>query len=322
MSESDWARHIDTLCGHMVENYVFPNVAERVCEVLRSRLGEGAYSGIRDAETFAAEVTKDLQSVNGDKHLRLLYSIDPIPEEGEVGSFDEVAYREEAALSGYGFAKVERLAGNIGYLDTRQLFAAEVAGQLAVAAMNLVASTDVLIIDVRKNVGGDPHMVALLCSYLFDKPTHLNDLYWRPEDNTAQYWSHPFVPGARFGGSKPIYVLTSGITFSGAEELSYNLQTRKRAVIVGERTKGGAHPGGRYRVDTHLKAAVPSGRAINPITDTNWEGVGITPDIETPAELAFDKAYELALRHVVGLSDKGVRRGVAEEAQKALADLG
>ncbi|MEV7968456.1 S41 family peptidase [Sphaerisporangium sp. NPDC088356] len=317
MPARDWSAQIKTLCDHLVENYVFPDVAQRACEVLRSRLE--AYAEIDDDETFAAEVTKDLQSINGDKHLRLLYSVDPIPEEGDLDSFDEAAYREEAALNGYGFARVERLAGNIGYLDTRQLFAAEVAGPFAVAAMNLVAATDVLIIDVRKNVGGDPHMIALICGYLFDKPTHLNNLYWRAEDSTGQFWSHPFVPGPRFGGSKPIYVLTSGTTFSGAEELAYDLQTRQRAVVIGERTRGGAHQGGRYRVDAHLKAGVPSGRAINPVTGTNWEGVGIIPDVETPAESAFEKAYELALGHVLSLGGDGVRRKVAQEAREALA---
>ncbi|WP_307845617.1 S41 family peptidase [Planomonospora sp. ID67723] len=306
----------------MLTYYVFPEVARDIVGVLRARLDEGRYAGLADDEAFAAAVTEDLQSVNGDKHLRLLYSVDPIPEQEGDEFFDAALYRAETELAGHGFARVERLDGNVGYLDTRQMARADVAGQAAIAAMNLVAFTDALIIDVRRNGGGDPAMVALLCSYLFDEATHLNDIYDRPSGDTAQSWTLPFVPGPRFGGTKPVYVLTSGTTFSGAEELAYDLQTRKRATVVGERTRGGAHPGVRYRVDAHLKSAVPSGRAINPVTGTNWEGVGIAPDIDLPAERAFDHAYGLALRHVLELGDEGARRGVAAEARQALARLG
>ena len=201
------------------------------------------------------------------------------------------------------------------------LHTAAFAGHAAVAAMTLLADTDALIVDLRRNGGGDPGMVALYCSFLFDDGTHLNDLYWRADGRTRQWWTLPYVPGRRYGGTKPVYVLTSADTFSGAEELSYNLKTRGRATLVGERTGGGAHPGGRYRVDTHLKAAVPSGRAINPVTGINWEGTGVEPDIELPAADAFDAAYRLALDHVLGLGSDGPRREVADEAAEARAAL-
>ncbi|GAA3447214.1 S41 family peptidase [Planomonospora venezuelensis] len=321
MLKVDRSLHIDIISAQLLEYYVFPDVAREIADVLRARLAEGRYADLPDDEAFAAAVTEDLQSVNGDRHLRLLHNVDPIPEQEAAEFFDEALYRAEAELGGYGFARAERLDGNVGYLDTRAMVAAELAGHAAVAAMNLLASTDALIVDVRRNGGGDPRMVALLCSYLFDEPTHLNDIYDRPSGETAQSWTLPFVPGPRFGGSKPVYVLTSGTTFSGAEEFTYNLQTRGRATVVGERTRGGAHPGVRYRVDAHLKSAVPSGRAINPVTGTNWEGTGIVPDIGLPAAQAFDHAYGLALRHVLELGDGGARRAVAAEARAALARL-
>ena len=117
-------------------------------------------------------------------------------------------------------------------------------------------------------------MVAHYCSYLFNDPTHLNDIYDRPSDQTRQFWTAPSVPGAKIGGSKPVYVLTSSTTFSRAEELAYDLQCRERAKIVGETTKGGANPGRRYRIGPHLQLAVTQGRAINPVTGTDWEGPG------------------------------------------------
>ena len=285
---------IELLCSQLAAYYVFPDVAEEIAKVLRSRLLEGAYSDVDDDAEFAALVTADLQSVNGDKHLRLLHSAEEVPETGEESAFDPVAYRKEAELDAFGIHRVERLEGNVGLLDLRLLHGAEIATPAYVAAMNLVAHTDALIIDLRNNRGGDPHTVALVCSYLFDEPVHLNDIYNRPDDTTRQFWTLPHVPGPKFGGKKPVYVLTSSRTFSGAEELSYNLQQNERATLIGETTKGGAHPGDRYRVGPHLKSAVPNGRAINPVSGTNWEGVGVVPHIQGPEESAFEVAYETA----------------------------
>ncbi len=318
MPTPDRSAQIETLCGYVTEHYVFPDVAEQVVAVLRKQAAGGRYADLAGDEAFAAAVTEDLQAVNGDKHLRLLYSVDPVPETEE---FDLDRYRTEVELNAGGFTRVERLPGNVGYLDNRGLYAAQLAGPAATAALSLVAHTDALIIDLRRCPGGDPAQVALICSYLFEDPTHLNDIYSRTTGETTQYWTLPYVPGEKFGGEKPIWVLTSGFTFSGAEELAYNLQTRGRATIVGERTRGGAHPGGRHRVDVHLNAAVPSGRAINPVTGTNWEGTGVTPDIELPADAAYHRAYRLALEHVLTLDATGPRRGIADEAREALADV-
>jgi C-terminal processing protease CtpA/Prc len=197
-----------------------------------------------------------------------------------------------------------------------------VSGAAAVAAMNLVASADVLLVDLRRNVGGEPEMVALVCGFLFDEPTQLSALYFPAEDRTLQYWTAAYVPGARFGGSKPIYALTSKDTFSGGEAMSYDLQQCRRATLVGQTTAGAANFHYPYRVSSHLVSAVPSGYPVNPVSGTNWEGVGVRPDIPVPAEQAFDTAYTLALRHVLGLGGQGARRTVVEQATRALTEMG
>ncbi|MGI5505893.1 S41 family peptidase [Lentzea sp. CA-135723] len=285
---------IELLCSQLASYYVFPDTANEIAKVLRARLEEGAYSTVDDDEAFAAAVTADLQSVNGDKHLRLLYSAEEVPETGQESAWDPVAYRKEAEQDAFGIRRLERLEGNVGLLELSLLHDAEIATPAIIAAMTLLAHTNALIIDLRNNGGGDPHTVALVCSYLFDEQVHLNDIYNRPEDTTHQFWTLPHVPGPKFGGKKPVYVLTSARTFSGAEELSYNLQQNERATLIGETTKGGAHPGDRYRVGPHLKSAVPNGRAINPISGTNWEGVGVVPHIQVPADEAFAVAYKKA----------------------------
>ena len=307
---------IERLSALVTEHYVFPDVGQQVVAVLAEQVARGAYAGLDD-EAFAAAVTVDLQSANADLHLRLQHSRDELVE-GEGELFDEEAYRSEMELDGFGIARVERLPGNVGLLDLRLLHSARWGGHAAVAAMNLLAHTDVLLLDLRRCRGGDPAMVALLCSYLFDDDVHLNDLYHRADDSTAQFWTLPYVPGNRFGGTKPLYVLTSSTTFSGAEELTYNLQQRRRATVVGETTRGGAHPVQAYRVDAHLRATVPIARAINPVSGTNWEGTGVTPDVEVPADRAFEEAYRVALEHVLALGAAGVRRAVHDEAEEAL----
>jgi C-terminal processing protease CtpA/Prc len=189
-------------------------------------------------------------------------------------------------------------------------------------AMNFLANTDALVIDLRENGGGQPDMVQLFCSYLFDaQPVHLNDLYFRPMDQTRQFWTLPWLPGKRYL-DKDVYVLTSHFTFSGAEECTYNLQTQKRARIVGETTGGGANPGGPVELTKNLTAFVPTGRAINPITGSNWEGTGVEPDVQVPAKMALETAQSLALRKLIdGCQDGDRRQALSEALHRVELDL-
>jgi hypothetical protein len=165
--------------------------------------------------------------------------------------------------------------------------------------MNYLRNSDALIIDLRQNGGGSPSMIQLISSYLFRaEPIHLNSFYWRPGDRNTQTWTLPYVPGKRMPDT-PVYVLTSKNTFSAAEEFSYNLRNLERATLIGETTGGGAHPGGTRIATDRYSIWVPSGRAINPITNDNWEGVGVKPHIEVPADQALAKAHTKALKQLI-----------------------
>ena len=216
-----------------------------------------------------------------------------------------------------GFVKVEELAGNVGYVKFNMFADPEVCGPTATAAMNFVANSDALIVDLRDNGGGDPKMVAYICSYLFSKRTHLNDLWTRKTNATEEFWTSD-VPGRRLADDRPVYVLTSRRTFSGAEEFTYNLKNLKRATIVGETTGGGANPGGPERVGEHFELFVPSGRAINPITKTNWEGTGVEPDVQVAEADALGTAHAMALEKIVAKTTDARRK---EALQDALANL-
>lgn len=284
---------VDRTAQLVEQHYVFADVGAQLAGLLATNTD--TYATHTDPKALAEAVSDDLQSVNGDKHLRLVHHETELPFEDGDASADYAKIVAESHRTGGGIARVERLDGNIGVLEIRpQLFPPSVAGAAMAAAMNLLASVDALIVDVRRCPGGDPNMVAFAATYLLGEDRlRLNDLYERASDNLMQSWTLPYVPGPRFGGTKPLYVLVGKGTFSGGEDLAYSLQQLGRATVVGERTGGGAHPRRGFRVHPHLMAAVPVARTINPVSGTNWEGVGVAPDLETPA----DNAFVVALQH-------------------------
>jgi len=304
-------------------------VADQVCDQLQKHLEDGDYDTITEGELFALALTEEMQAISKDKHLLVRWYPQPLPEgEGSQLQNQErlTQFREIAKLDNYGFHKAERMAGNIGYLDIRH-FARPSWGSedTAVGAMNIISNTNALIIDLRKCRGGNPDMVAMISTYLFNgEPIHLNDLYWRDEDFTQQFWTLPYVPGKRFGADKPVYILTSNFTFSAGEEFAYNLKSLKRATVVGEITGGGAHPCSPFRIHPHFEVLVPLGKAINPITGENWEGTGIDPDIPTSKEQALDVAYKLALESGIeslAVSENAPKKKLLLEAKTTLDEI-
>jgi hypothetical protein len=314
---------IDALIAALDKEYVFPKTAAKMADDLRRRRGAKQYDALTSAGDFARTLTEHLREISKDKHLGVHYSFEPVPATtpGERPGQHEQMKRFAARVN-YGFDKVERLEGNVGYLNLRGFMPPEIAGETAAAAMTFLSNAEALIIDLRQNGGGEAAMVSFLTTYLFEgEPVHINDLYFRPGDSTHQWWTLPYVPGRRFGKDKPVYVLTSGRTFSAAEEFAYNLKNLKRATIVGETTGGGAHPGGSRRLAEHFEAFIPSGRAINPISLTNWEGTGVEPDVATPSELALKAAHIAALETILKADPKAPDPMRAEQFRKTIDRL-
>ncbi|NAS31505.1 peptidase [Flavobacteriaceae bacterium R38] len=294
---------IDSIEHILKSNYVFPEIADKMISDLKKNLKEGAYKTIKDPQVFASRLTKDLQAISQDKHLRVLYNPNRVAAEQRVHTAeDSIKFIESRVKQmkhqNFGFKEVKILDGNIGYLDLRAFMDPQYASETAVAAMNLLSNTDVIIIDLRQNGGGSPSMIQLITSYLYSSErVHLNNFYWRPTDTNTQTWTLPHVPGKRNPDAK-IYVLTSSNTFSAAEEFSYNLKNLKRATLIGETTGGGAHPGGTINAAEGFMVWTPSGRAINPITNTNWERVGVVPHIKVEAGKALAIAEFKALEYL------------------------
>lgn len=315
---------IDGILKRLNNSYVFPDVAKKMEQSIRERVEKKEYDQITSSKEFATKLTNDLQAVSHDKHLRVRYSHDAIPERGErrePTAEEREQRKRDLTWMNHGFAKVERLPGNVGYLEFLGFMDEELGADTVAAAMNFINGTDALIIDMRRNGGGNPAMVALVCSYLFGtEPVHLNDLYWREGNRTEEFWTRKEVAGKRYL-NKDVYVLTSKRTFSGAEEFTYNLKNLKRATIIGETTGGGAHPGGGFRINEHFGMFVPTGRAISPITKTNWEGTGVSPDISVPADQALHVARIMALKKTLATVNPEFKPDVEEELQKLEKEL-
>jgi C-terminal processing protease CtpA/Prc len=298
------------------DKYIFPNKAEKAAVVIETRLAAGEYDRL-DEMTLGARVTEQFFAMCADKHLRLRVRDEELHD--ALTPEDEVAaWTEGQRISNYRIARAERLDGNVGYLDLRGITSPDIGWRAVAAAMELVTHTDILIIDLRRNGGGDPDGVQLWNSYLFpDSETHLNSIYHAASKQTRQYWTLAYVPGQRY--LKPVYVLTSAFTFSAGEEFAYNLQAQGRATLIGEVTRGGAHPTEEFMLSATMEVSVPYARSINPVTNTNWEGTGVVPDIAVPADEAFDLAYRKALEQLA--STTSTSPTARAEAKASLARL-
>ena len=304
ITEKEQKEVIEAVGKQLTDKYVFPEMGKKMADQLKKNMKKGQYEAIDNALEFQEALTQDLQAVSKDKHIKVLFDPVEIAEQQKAQTpADKQKLKDQMVarnrMGNFGFHEVKILEGNIGYLDLRSFQGTAYASDTAVAAMNFLSNSDAIIIDLRQNGGGSPHMIQLITSYLYDEePVHLNSFYHRPTDSHSQTWTLPHVPGKR-NPNVPVYVLTSGRTFSAAEEFSYNLKNLERATLVGETTGGGAHPGGHQIATDRFAVWVPTGRAINPITNTNWEGTGVTPHIEVEQEQALNTAYTKALEELI-----------------------
>jgi hypothetical protein len=301
---------IASLASKIEAGYVVPEAGESAIRRLRSADEAGAYNALGSARKFAETITSDLRSATHDKHIALYF--DP---EAKPGNQPRMAPRERY---NYGFNKLERLPGNVGYLELRAFANLQEAKETASTFLSALADFDSIIIDLRQNGGGNTPTVAYIASYfLGPKPVRLTSMYWRDENRTVEVLTSESVPGRR-SLDRDLFLLVGPSTFSAAEDFCYALQQLKRATLVGERTGGGAHMGrGLQRLSPLFTAFIPTGQSINPITKTNWENVGVEPDIQVPAERALREAHLAALRKLLererdaGWQDN-LRRSIAE----------
>ena len=291
---------IEILSVLMQDFYIYPDIAKKTSEYLNNQYNAGYFDACKDNQRFAAILTEVVHSVNKDKHMRIMSNQPYITQNNtlEGKSAHRMGQIDNYRSINHGFKALKMLEGNVAYLDLRMFAPMDRAKEIADAYMKLMSLADAVIIDLTKNGGGDPAMVQYLCSYFFAQKLHLNSLYYREGDRTEEFWTL-----AEVGGSKmidiPLFVMIGEETFSGAEEFSYNMQTQRRATLIGQTSAGAANPGGTRGINDQLSVFIPTGRAINPITKTSWEGIGVQPGIITKKE----ETYDLALKEAQKAAD-------------------
>jgi len=280
--------------------YIFPEVGQKISELLEKNTESGAYAKYRDYQELGERLTQDIRSINNDAHLSLMYTSPAqngrrMIRRGGAGSQISPQALQSMKRSNFGFESAKILEGNIGYVNITSFVDPAYAGETAVATMQFLSNTDAVIFDLRENRGGAGEMYQLLASYLLDNgPTQLNEIYWPADKRRYQTWTLPHVPGKKLA-EQEIYILTSGSTGSAAEVFSYSLKHLERATVIGEVTRGVANPVSPTKVSGEFTLWLSKGEAKNPVTKTNWEGKGVVPHIKTDKAQALEVAHQKAL---------------------------
>jgi hypothetical protein len=283
---------------HLQQYYVFPERLPEALPKLRAQWDSEGFRKLDHAHAIVDRMNADLRDVFHDGHLsvRLAAALPPgffddpdRPDPKQVAEAEEFERRHN-----FGIGKVEVLADGVGYLEVNG-FASKSQGQeqAYAKAMTELKDSRALIIDLRANGGGDGDSVADLVGYFLDKKTLLQ---WDIErgGKKIEHFSAEKVDGPHYGEKHPLYLLTSNRTFSAAEECAYDLQTQKRALVVGEHSGGGANHNRFFRVAKDFALSVPYMTTKNAVTGKNWEGTGVLPDVEAAQVNALDTARRLA----------------------------
>lgn len=298
ITRKDTEEVIYEVCKLLREHYVYPDIAEKICDTLKRNLIAGKYDRAADYNVLTRILTEDLQSVNNDQHLFSYYAPPtPTPESSIVDPIStSLGFILRHKQSNFGLSRVERMAGNIGYLEilTFRPMPNPEAERIMRSAMDFLANCNALIIDLRRNGGGHINMLEFLSSYFFDRPTQLSSRYLRETGGFKESWTLTDFDDRRFVET-PLFILTSKDTISAPEIFSYDLQALKRATIVGEATAGSVNSGRYFTIKNSIQLLIANGYAINPITNTHCEGKGIQPDVKVAAEQALDTCLELAV---------------------------
>ena len=302
------------------ERYTYPEIAEKMGAELRMRQRRGDYDAVADGDEFAKKLTEHLRGVFDDKHMRVTYSAKPIPERSAAnGAPTEEEIRQARVNQGrenFGVVKLEILPGNVGVMQINYFAPLDWVRDTYTAAFNYLANTDALIIDARWNGGSmDIETMPFFSGYLFEKPVEFGDIFVRERNEKRILMTAAEVPGKRYG-NKPVFVLTSGRTASGAEAFVNAMRRLKRATIIGEPTRGATMPGGTVRVNEHFVIWISTGRSTTGTAQN--ENKGTPPDITVPVADALKEAHKRALDRLAETTD-AERKGVLQKVRSELS---
>lgn len=310
---------LDKVIGLVRNDYAVPSVGEQMARAVEAARKKGSYNSITSSMALADRLTDDLRAVSKDLHLKVIYkgngfpglraqtrpalvpapTVTPAPALAPApGPVAQVVRPRGAgpAKSNFEYHEARWMPGNVGYLKISSFAAPdEMAADVRKAAMAFLRNTDALVIDLRGNNGGGPQ--PSLLGYFFNEAKLIGTEHFREGNRVEEKWTIP-AGQAAYGETKPVYILVDKDTFSAGESFAYNLQGLGRAKLVGEKTKGGARPSTMKAISDNFAMTLAFAYSKHAVTKTDWEGVGLKPDIEVPADKALDVAYRAALQDV------------------------
>jgi len=275
------------------EVYIYPDKAKKVSNTISGYLADGKYDDIKDKFEFSRKLSNDLQQISGDGHLGLQVARSASQKPTHI-----LRPTIGKQKNNYAFERVEVLDGNIGYLKFNKFNHLDEAQNVASLALQFLQSTDALIIDLRENIGGSPKLLTYMLSHFFNEETLLWEILDRNNEVVRSANTRPELSNKRFSSDFPIYILTSKETYSAAEYFAYTLKHFGKATIIGNHSGGGAHMVMSNKINDLFHGRFSQARPVNPITQSDWEGVGVKPDVKTPQNKALETAYIDALENL------------------------
>jgi hypothetical protein len=281
----------DTCISAFKTHYVYPEKVAEIGKFLQNKLADDRYNDKMNLTMLTRKLRHDFRKVLNDRHIWIDVMENLPVKDANVSDQEKI---NELKKTNFGFVKFEQLPDNIAYLRLDGFKDLKYARETATQYMQKLANSEIIILDLRENHGGNGNMVRFLSSYFFEHKTQLNSLYFREKDSLATSWTDPGIPGQKLIHQK-LVILTSKNTTSAAEAFTYSMKHYQRATIIGETTRGAGHWKESFQYpQLGIFLEIPVARPINPVTNTGWEHTGISPEIKCRA----DEALEIALKFI------------------------
>jgi hypothetical protein len=275
-----------TLCTWIDRLFPDADRAERLKRAFDEGFGD-------DTRAVTGELCGEIEAVahNFSRHFALEYVADGtlVPDTEPLGWPPQDPGDVQVRAGSVG--DVRRRPDGVGVLAIDSLDGVHIAAPYLEAAFSLLRGARGVVLDLRRNGGGDPGTVTLVLDWLLGaEPTHISDVIYR--DRTRQWWTTGRLADLAMRRETPVTVLVSERTFSSGEALAYHLQSQGRARLVGQRTPGAADHITPLRISSHVRAFLPEARVRDAVTGTNWERTGVVPDVPCEPAEALDAAVE------------------------------
>lgn len=292
LTKNDINQAIDNIVLILKNNYVFPEKALLVGQVLRHKIATNELDEISDWYSLIRTLNLIIRNTSGDMYLDIVEA-NPLFVIRKSKNNNKLENRDD-----FGINRVSILSGNVGYMKINYFYQNPKAETAIFCALKTLSKVDALIIDLRGVEGESISLAQYLMSFFVEKNIILSEVLYDKQNKTKILRALENNGNAKFKHNFPVYVLTSSFTSSSGEFVSYTLKHLGKAVIVGEETLGVAYVLQNQDINGVISLSIPIGIHLNPITNANWGEIGVIPDLNIAANLSSKEAHKMAKRYL------------------------